>query len=754
MDDPSVDSFSLVHDPRIAMHSNLNSDSSSPAKLLYSKSKVYIHPSANSADAIPGYLSVVEQASRAYLVAWTPEALIPSKDMEAFVQVDCNPEDSTEEAPMIPSIGYVPEEYALYAISSPLQEIHSLLIRPPSLTKWYGSVILNFKDGHSSAPLWFHDDESKSTMLQKKTQGGKFADDDNQNTSPQIRWGGDEFVDRLSQLTSVVRAAHQPLLYWVGKKEEPKEQEFSEKGEQSHVKEVPAQKINEKNKAEEPKASVFESAQMDPIVAALKEARWSILERLSRVTKFSRDTAVSILGHPSSRPIVAMLPPEIQEMCNNETVKQTIDDYDSARIYLAKWAAGLAAQSEQSAPVETRYRHVGVWGHDGWEEDTALGVFEVLNSENDFSIPTHTRTSPITRQQWDSFFNESGRLSVGEPFMRRSIFCGGLDPSVRHEAWLFLTGVYSWNSTKEERATLLKQKKAEYAKLKSQWADNEEYQKDPTFQDQKHRIGKDVHRTDRTVPMYANEDMPNPDPLMHVGTNQNLETLKDILCTYNIHNTELGYVQGMSDLLSPLYAVLEDEALSFWAFVGFMNRMKSNFFMDQSGMHKQLLTLDGLLQFMDPSLYKHFERTDSDNLFFCFRWLLVWFKREFAWDDTLRLWEVLWTDYLTDQFHLFVAVSILDQHRDVIIDYLKNFDEVLKYINDLSMTIDLKETLQRAEIIFYQFKQRVEAVENKRDTLKKTIGQRKNTPNEHLEDKLPIVNELLKGLLKSQTQGN
>jgi hypothetical protein len=29
-------------------------------------------------------------------VAWTPEALIPSKDMEAFVQVDVNPEDSEE----------------------------------------------------------------------------------------------------------------------------------------------------------------------------------------------------------------------------------------------------------------------------------------------------------------------------------------------------------------------------------------------------------------------------------------------------------------------------------------------------------------------------------------------------------------------------------------------------------------------------------------------------------------------------------
>lgn len=34
-----------------------------------------------------------------------------------------------------------------------------------------------------------------------------------------------------------------------------------------------------------------------------------------------------------------------------------------------------------------------------------------------------------------------------------------------------------------------------------------------------------------------------------------------------------GYVQGMSDLVSPLYAIIEDEAIAFWAFVKFMERM-------------------------------------------------------------------------------------------------------------------------------------------------------------------------------------
>lgn len=96
-------------------------------------------------------------------------------------------------------------------------------------------------------------------------------------------------------------------------------------------------------------------------------------------------------------------------------------------------------------------------------------------------------------------------------------------------------------------------------------------------------------------------------------------------------------------------------------------------------MRAQLLTLDHLLQLMDPQLYLHLQSADSTNFFFFFRMLLVWYKREFEWADILRLWETLWTDYLSSNFHLFVALAILEKHRDVIMEHLKHFDEVLKY---------------------------------------------------------------------------
>lgn len=158
-----------------------------------------------------------------------------------------------------------------------------------------------------------------------------------------------------------------------------------------------------------------------------------------------------------------------------------------------------------------------------------------------------------------------------------------------------------------------------------------------------------------------------------------MEQLKDMLLTYNEYNKDLGYVQGMSDLLAPIYAVLQDDAMAFWAFKNFMERMERNFLRDQSGMRSQLLTLDHLVQFMDPKLYSHLQSADSTNFFFFFRMLLVWFKREFEWMDVLRLWEALWTDYLSSGFHLFIALAILEKHREIIMTHLKHFDEVLKY---------------------------------------------------------------------------
>jgi len=64
--------------------------------------------------------------------------------------------------------------------------------------------------------------------------------------------------------------------------------------------------------------------------------------------------------------------------------------------------------------------------------------------------------------------------------------------------------------------------------------------------------------------------------------------------------------------------------------------------------------------------------------FFFGSWILISFKREFPFEGVLRLWEVLWTDYYTNGMVLFVALAVLESHRDVMLRYLVEFDEILK----------------------------------------------------------------------------
>ncbi|GJJ76365.1 hypothetical protein EMPS_08724 [Entomortierella parvispora] len=532
--------------------------------------------------------------------------------------------------------------------------------------------------------------------------------------------------------------------------------------------------------------------QLDPLVNTVKEMRWNILERFSQVARFSRDTATNILDHPITKQI---LPPHVQQRIQeSEAAKRVMEDYDSARVYYAKWAATVADQSDRERretremdrlhPGSTRRAHVQDTRRisDQEDEEGPLGAFNVLDLETDCPMIQHTRTSPLTPMDWFTFFDDVGRLKVSEAHVREVVFRGGIDHDIRIEVWKFFLGIYPWNSTEAERVVIRTTKTEEYYALKREWFDDAAIQETEEFQEQKLRIEKDVHRTDRTISFFASETLPNPSgDFTGVGSNENLELLKDILLTYNIWASKVpvlpsndkspvgpgisgpseilgatspsatlepnlleGYVQGMSDLLAPVFAVMGDEVMGFWAFVGVMEKTKKNFYRDQVGMQGQLESLGKLIQVLDPKFYKHLEKCEALNLFFCFRWLLIWFKREFEWVDIMRLWEILFSDHLSSQFHLFVAMAILDKHRDVMMDHLRGFDEILKYVNDLSMTIDLEETLQNAEILY----RRLEHIASKIEVSKQNRNM-SSPSNLQAKPETPELPACLRSLIKA-----
>lgn len=99
---------------------------------------------------------------------------------------------------------------------------------------------------------------------------------------------------------------------------------------------------------------------------------------------------------------------------------------------------------------------------------------------------------------------------------------------------------------------------------------------------------------------------------------------RNILLNYAVYNARLGYTQGMSDLLSPLLAELNDEEASFWCFAGLMQRSVAVCTPTDVDMDRNLCYLRELLRIMSPDFYDHLQRqTDALELLFCHRWILL-----------------------------------------------------------------------------------------------------------------------------------
>lgn len=699
-------------------------------KLLYSKSKVYLHPTPSVKDNVHGYIALLQRNSKqnlepnsldsvsqgcasadSFLLAWIPETSLGDA-LKIYSEVESTEGDASPKQPPFVPLPLVVDHPSLVrqdGFAVPIKSIYSLFTRLPSPGWWFGSLIINSQSGDPFPALFFHDSECESTILQKK----KYAREnfDIFGLSGAMFWGGDQVLTWLGRHITVRRCEVERNIYLLEPSNE--DQNAFNRGTltATHTRPNRRRNILGVSRSEGGRDRGLRNAQMDPLMKFVKETGWNLMEKFSQVTTFARRTADSVVENPN-------LPPQVRRLLRNPEVQTLQEEFDSARLYLARWAMGIAEQSErdrkQKNLIIRRASEI---------EKTGVGDFELLNAEIGALSVQKTR-KPVSSIEWNSFFDQkNGTLVYTIDEVKERIFHGGLDAEdgVRKEAWPFLLGVFSWDSTAKERKHKISTLRDEYVRLKGAWWNRlasqvDEDEESEWWRDQRSRIEKDVHRTDRTVPLFAGEDTPHPDPsspFAEVGTNVHLELLKDMLLTYNEYNRELGYVQGMSDLLAPIYAVMQDDAVAFWAFKNFMLRMERNFLRDQSGMRKQLVTLENLVQLMDPKLYLHLQSADCINFFFFFRMLIVWFKREFSWENILSLWERLWTDYLTSNFQIFIALAILEKHRDVIMEHLKHFDEVLKYVNELSTTIDLETTLISAEALFHRFERTVQAIDKK-----------------------------------------
>ncbi|XP_044052829.1 small G protein signaling modulator 1 isoform X4 [Siniperca chuatsi] len=198
-----------------------------------------------------------------------------------------------------------------------------------------------------------------------------------------------------------------------------------------------------------------------------------------------------------------------------------------------------------------------------------------------------------------------------------------------------------------------------------------------------HRIEKDVQRCDRNYWYF---------------TPANLEKLRNIMCSYIWRHLDIGYVQGMCDLLAPLLVILDDEALAFSCFTELMKRMNQNF--PHGGtMDTHFANMRSLIQILDSELFELMHQNgDYTHFYFCYRWFLLDFKRELVYDDVFAVWEAIWAAKYVSSSHfvLFIALALVEIYRDIILENNMDFTDIIKFFNEMAEHHNIKQILTLA----------------------------------------------------------
>lgn len=90
---------------------------------------------------------------------------------------------------------------------------------------------------------------------------------------------------------------------------------------------------------------------------------------------------------------------------------------------------------------------------------------------------------------------------------------------------------------------------------------------------------------------------------------------------------DIGYMQGMCDLVAPLLVIFNEEAITYACFCHLMDRMGDNF-PNGGAMDAHFANMRSLIQILDSEMFELMHQNgDYTHFYFCYRWFLLDFKR-------------------------------------------------------------------------------------------------------------------------------
>ncbi|XP_047265442.1 rab GTPase-activating protein 22 isoform X6 [Capsicum annuum] len=138
--------------------------------------------------------------------------------------------------------------------------------------------------------------------------------------------------------------------------------------------------------------------------------------------------------------------------------------------------------------------------------------------------------------------------------------------------------------------------------------------------------------------------------------------------------------------------------------------------LDEVGIRRQLNIISKIIKQKDSHLYRHLEKLQAEDCFFVYRMVVVLFRRELSFEQTLCLWEVMWADQAairagigksawsrirlrappTDDLLLYAIAASVLQRRKQIIEKYSSMDEILRECQSMAGQLDVWKLLDDA----------------------------------------------------------
>ncbi|KHN85516.1 TBC1 domain family member 13 [Toxocara canis] len=174
---------------------------------------------------------------------------------------------------------------------------------------------------------------------------------------------------------------------------------------------------------------------------------------------------------------------------------------------------------------------------------------------------------------------------------------------------------------------------------------------------------------------YAN-DMGNEDGEYH------WQVVERILFIYSKLNPGVKYVQGMNEIVGPLYYVFANDSDQEWTefaepdtyycFQLLMSEIKDNFIktLDNSncGIEWLMAQFHERLRIYDPELHEHLVvRLSIKPPFYAFRWLSLLLSQEFPLPDVITIWDSLFAS--SDRLDLlqWICLAMIERERNALL---------------------------------------------------------------------------------------